>query len=446
MSNEIQTADQTPEQIVIAPRPAAPAPDLRPYTLQFMKPGLVVASDPAARQGLQFIAKLYHDGACLPEGLTPQGAIILMLAGVDYNLSPIEAISKLYLIAGRVTPSAHELVAQALRGGVRIDVLESTHELARIKLQRDGATDLTYEYTKADAQKAGRWGSKGPWTNDPRSMLMAACKRQALRLFSPDLLSNMYDADEVSGGNGTLDDAGNFTPDPSITGDRPAVKVEAFVGPKVTQEVKPKASKAKAEPAPAPAPEPAPEPAPAAVSITEAIISQVVVPGTEETDKDGRTGGEIDRSATVQQIATRLTEQFGKAAAGTMIKARLQNEYSVVKSADLTILQIMAMVKWTDQVITDDRLKKASENDVPAFNPAAGAGTKSKTSQIADGVKEDFDAQILEVFYQYGDLDLDATFSAIVEEYAYDETSSSEQVKRLTLKALREGLNASAAD
>lgn len=439
----------------IQPAPKAVPVQVAEHVLKFMPPALIVASDAGARQGLAFLAKQYAEGGFLPEGLTMQGAIILMVAGIDYDLSPIEAVSKLYLIGGRVTPSAHELVAQALRRGVKIAVLEATHEKAAIRLSREGHPDFDYEYAKADAQKANLWGKKGPWSNDPRSMLMARAKSQALRIYAPDTLSSLYTDEEVSGGTGYIDPAGNFTPDPGITGDRPREVIKPFEGR--AEEAPARVDAAAPEPVkpepvkPQPVkPQPVkPEPPKTTVELTE-NVSAGIKPGSARKElASGKSGGDFERDGTIKEIGRKMVAQFGKEEAGKKVKALLKEKFGVSASTELGDLQVIDMMLAVNDLIKADKVRQAQEAangtpaadeapaEAPVFDPARGAGTRGQ-GPVAAGGAVDYDEKVANLFAAYVKEGREDEYYAVVEEFGYSDRKSSEQTKRLTVEALTE--------
>jgi len=283
-------ATPVPQEKTVRTQPVAT--QIGEHALKFMPPSMIAAADAAARAGMGFIAKQMVDGKHLPEGVSPQGAILLMLAGLDYGLPPLEAISRLFLIGGRITPNAHEQQAMVMRKGVQLEVIESTAERAEIKLSRPGHADHVHEYTKETATRAGLWGKKGPWQNAPHAMLLARCKTEAFRVWCPDLLSSQYTVEELTGGEGEMTEDGIFTPDEKFVGDLvqgnlhnfsgalnnpgqpgfdPVAAVQATAVPatpapeQATEPVKPRKTRnrptASTEPAPEPAPEPEPTPA-----------------------------------------------------------------------------------------------------------------------------------------------------------------------------------------
>ena len=492
MQQNEQTIEKTEAQAPVKPAPV-PA-TVGAEALKFMPPALIVAADAGARQGLAYLAKQYAEGGCLPEGLSPQGAIILMVAGIDYGLSPIEAVSKLFLIGGRVTPSAHEMVAQAIRKGVKVQVVDATHEKAQVKLSRDGHPDFDFEYTKADAVKAGLWGKKGPWSNDPRSMLLARAKTQALRAYAPDTLSSLYSDEEVSGGTGYIDPEGKFTPDPSITGDQPKEKIKAFEGRAADKPAPEEAEVAKAkspEPAARPPLKPAkpvtprkaqrastditaevkaevvaeqqaeqdaqfsPEVAPAlkvaepevvaetvepeveikAGSFLAALVIAAKVPGQDVMGPQGVAVSQLNTAKATGMILEHLMRSVpSKPEALTLIKGYMQEEFGVTESKDLSRLQLLRLAEWADREVQT----RGKPQEVADFNPKRGAATKP-AGQVEDGQAADYDAEILALFEQAAVAGKDGDANTICEETGYIETAetSTAQVKAETVQKLR---------
>ena len=127
---------------------------------------------------------------------TPAHAVALIMRGSEIGLGPMESLTKLHLIEGRVTLPAETMLALAIRGGVRHQFIDHTPERVTVELTRPGFEPMRVSWSMADAKRAGLAGRQN-WRKYPRAMLRARVISEALRAYAPDLLGGAYVPDEL---------------------------------------------------------------------------------------------------------------------------------------------------------------------------------------------------------------------------------------------------------
>ena len=137
------------------------------------------------------------------EGLVPRHvrtarhAAVLIMRGAELGLRPMESLSALHLIEGRVTLSADTMLRVAIAGGVRVSYPEFTSERVTVELQRSGFEPFRCTWDLDMARRAGLGGRQN-WKKFPRAMLRARAVAEAVRAYCPDLLSGAYLPEELS--------------------------------------------------------------------------------------------------------------------------------------------------------------------------------------------------------------------------------------------------------
>lgn len=135
----------------------------------------------------------------IPRGVaTPAHAVALIMRGSEIGLGPMESLTKLHLIEGRVTLPAETMLALAIRGGVRHQFIDHTPERVTVELTRPGFEPMRVSWSMADAKRAGLAGRQN-WRKYPRAMLRARVISEALRAYAPDLLGGAYVPEELEG-------------------------------------------------------------------------------------------------------------------------------------------------------------------------------------------------------------------------------------------------------
>ena len=116
-------------------------------------------------------------------------AFVLILAGAEMGVGPIEAVSGIALIQGKPTISA-DLLATLVKRHPRYDyrVIDHSETVCRIEFSQDGEVNGVSEFTTEDAQKAGLTGPT--WKKYTKALLFARALTQGTRWYCPDVTSS----------------------------------------------------------------------------------------------------------------------------------------------------------------------------------------------------------------------------------------------------------------
>jgi hypothetical protein len=128
---------------------------------------------------------------------SPAHAAALIMRGAELGLRPMESLSALHLIDGKVTLSADTMLRVAIAGGVQVSYPEFTSERVTVELTRSGFKPFRCTWDLEMARRAGLAGRQN-YKKFPRAMLRARAISEAVRAFCPDLLSGAYLPEELS--------------------------------------------------------------------------------------------------------------------------------------------------------------------------------------------------------------------------------------------------------
>jgi len=117
----------------------------------------------------------------------PGAIAACILTGAELGIAPMQSLRGIHVIEGRPTLSADLMLALAIRAGVRAQWLETTPDVARLRLERDGFEAHDHTFSMADATRAGL-ARRQNWGRYPAAMLRARCLSAALRAWCPDVL------------------------------------------------------------------------------------------------------------------------------------------------------------------------------------------------------------------------------------------------------------------
>ncbi|WP_293784167.1 hypothetical protein [uncultured Aeromicrobium sp.] len=176
------------------------------------------------------------------QGNTPATAARI-LYGREVGLGPMNALTQLHNVEGRVGMSAEAMRALVLQHGHEIHIVESTSATVTLAGRRKG-TDIwsRVTWTMDDAKRAKLTG-KFNWTAYPRQMLLARATAELCRMIFPDVIHGLAAVEE-------FDDV------MVVPGQAPAIE-EGSAAPakRAAKKTVSRAKKPAAETAKAPAPE-----------------------------------------------------------------------------------------------------------------------------------------------------------------------------------------------
>ena len=191
----------------------------------------------------------------------PEAAAAAILAGYSLGLSPMNALSNIFVVHGRPALYARTMQALVQAQGHEVERIEATPQSVTVQARRKGAKNYQeFTWTIERAKQAG-YTSNAKYQSEPIAMLTAKAIAEACRIIAPDVLAGMpYSAEEVE-----LEDLGES--------DNGGVKKPAGNTRKITRKPKPQ-----------PKAEPTPEPEPEVVEETGEIVDDT--PAVLETDWD----------------------------------------------------------------------------------------------------------------------------------------------------------------
>lgn len=149
---------------------------------------------------------------------TPESIIAAILHGQEVGLTPMQALSGIFVINGKSTLDVATMKAIVTAHGVDIQIIESTSEKAHLKLVRGNSSEEGI-YTFEEAKKAGLT-SKDVWQKFPKDMLYARCAGRLMKNKCSDLLKGLYPREEMM-------DTINVTPTPEYDAPDKPLRVEA---------------------------------------------------------------------------------------------------------------------------------------------------------------------------------------------------------------------------
>jgi hypothetical protein len=135
----------------------------------------------------------------IPPDINDPQAMIIIVAGQEMGLQPLQALRTMSFIRGRLTMTVQLQLAMARqRAGVRVETLEEAENgsSVTVTLVRDGER-VTVTYTLDDARRAGLADQRN-WRLYPRQMLRWRAIGDALRIIAPDVVMGLLDPDEAS--------------------------------------------------------------------------------------------------------------------------------------------------------------------------------------------------------------------------------------------------------
>jgi hypothetical protein len=135
----------------------------------------------------------------IPPDINDPQAMIIIAAGQEMGLQPLQALRTMSFIRGRLCMTVQLQLAMARqRAGVRIETLEETADgnAVTVTLVRDGER-VTVTYTLDDAERAGLADQRN-WRLYPRQMLRWRAIGDALRIIAPDVVMGLLDPEEAS--------------------------------------------------------------------------------------------------------------------------------------------------------------------------------------------------------------------------------------------------------
>jgi hypothetical protein len=151
-------------------------------------------------EDLKTTATAFSKSGLFPNVKSPEQAFVLILAGQEMGVGPMEAVSGITLIQGKPTMSAN-LLAALVKRHPKYDYRVADHSdtTCRIEFLQDGEVSGVSEFTLEDARKAGLGGNQ-TWKKYTAALLFARALTQGVRWYAPDVTSSAaYTPEELGG-------------------------------------------------------------------------------------------------------------------------------------------------------------------------------------------------------------------------------------------------------
>lgn len=161
---------------------------------------------------------LFKSGFAPSHFKTPESIIAAILHGQEVGLTPMQALSGIYVINGKPCLDVATMKALVTSQGVDIQIIESTPEKAHLRLVRGNISEEGI-YTFEDAKKAGLT-SKEVWQKYPKDLCYARCAGRLMKNKCSDLLKGLYPKEEMM-------DTIDITPKPQYDSPEKSLNVES---------------------------------------------------------------------------------------------------------------------------------------------------------------------------------------------------------------------------
>jgi hypothetical protein len=140
---------------------------------------------------IERVARLAVTGAiAIPDALKgkPEAVASIMLRGWEYGLQPMTSLDQLYIVGGRVLPSAQVMAGMLVRDypSRRIEAVTLTDKECHLRLLDNERPIGEYTVTWADIEKAGL--AKDNNLKYPKDRLVYHCTKRLLRMFASDVV------------------------------------------------------------------------------------------------------------------------------------------------------------------------------------------------------------------------------------------------------------------
>lgn len=133
---------------------------------------------------------------------SPEVAMIKIQAGAELGLTPVWALTNIFVVNGKPTVYGDAFLGIVLSQPTCEDVIETTEGsgetlTAVCEVRRKGRAPVIRRFSVTDAKKAGLWGKAGPWTQYPARMLGMRARGFACRDAFADALRGLNLIEDV---------------------------------------------------------------------------------------------------------------------------------------------------------------------------------------------------------------------------------------------------------
>lgn len=194
---------------------------------------LVFGEDAAAnlKRAMGWCASVVASGMMPKHIDTAQKALVTLMKGRELGLSPIVALSQVYVVGGKAEISGTIMEALLRKAGISITPVEWTDEVCRLRFKRRGHEDLEIEFTIAEAEAAGLFRN-AVWKSYRRDMLYWRALSRGGRRIGADVIHGCYVDGEIRDVIGTVKAAEIVNETPRLPTRNKLADIAARVAPK----------------------------------------------------------------------------------------------------------------------------------------------------------------------------------------------------------------------
>lgn len=147
---------------------------------------------------MEIIAKTFLNAGAMPKGIdTAPKLMVILQAGREAGLSPIEALNSLYFVNGKVAMYGDAVPLQIYRAGHAIEWGECSAETATVTITRgDTGKSMSQTFTMEEAQKRG-YTSNPVYQKYPENMLKWRVLGMTAKFICPDALRGIGIKEEM---------------------------------------------------------------------------------------------------------------------------------------------------------------------------------------------------------------------------------------------------------
>ncbi|HEX5430151.1 MAG TPA: hypothetical protein VFX17_03705 [Patescibacteria group bacterium] len=151
-----------------------------------------------AWRAMKEMANVFFQSRALPSHIQNAAQLMMIMqAGKELGMLPMESITNLYIVNGKVTLQGSGMLTKVLRAGIKVEWVSESETEAVVKLSGLGRPAYVSKFTMAEAQKAGLTG-KDVWRKYPKNMLRWRALTNGARVFCPDVIQGMYMMEEIA--------------------------------------------------------------------------------------------------------------------------------------------------------------------------------------------------------------------------------------------------------
>lgn len=157
----------------------------------------IIPLEPGATTELMTISERLLASGMLPVTLRkPEQVAAIILRGRELGIGPMEALTSLHVIKGKVASSTQLMLALIYRSGKLKDIRMTRGDPVSVTMVRKGMSPHTVTFGSEDAKRA-RLGHRDVYRKWPEVMYLWRAIAMCARVVFPDVVAAVYTPDEL---------------------------------------------------------------------------------------------------------------------------------------------------------------------------------------------------------------------------------------------------------